>query len=536
MTFDVACSLAGHAPFDGWLVKKAMKSQTGRIELHSRESQLPPVLFIEWTDGQGVVVTPSDCDLDAPPGCTPTAPQDTTCNGVDEDCDGVMDDDFEVTQSVCGVGACASGGERTCVSGQVVDSCAPGAPAADDANCNGIDEDCSGLADEDYVPVNTGCGVGACAAIGVTSCTQGQVSDSCEPGTPAASDSTCNLEDDDCDGQVDEEYAGSATTCGVGACASTGVTSCVSGQVVDGCEPGTPAASDPSCDGRDDDCDGATDEDYVPACDGAARVTCVGGQLEHTDCSDGDVCNGAEICTGAAQCQPGTPPPLDDGDPCTTDTCDPEIGVAHETIPGCDGAPVAGGGRFETRVSVLGKVLSQSGAAVTDFAVAIYDAPADEDPRSDVALSTAADGSFRARLAEFPESIADSEPSHHLIVKVETSSLISAMRDVYVRPGDAVDLGDIHLLGRDPKITWIGPTGGVATDSQDRIEVTFPPGAVIAPTPVQITPVPERRAFPHPLPDATDTTYGMVLEPSQEFAAPVTWASRSSDRSFWDRF
>src|SRR5690606_19331088 len=106
-TRDVACSLAGHAPFDGWLVKKSMESQTGRIELHSRESQLPPALFIEWTEGQGVVVTPSDCDLEAPPGCTPTAPQDTTCNGVDEDCDGVMDDDFEVTQSVCGVGACA---------------------------------------------------------------------------------------------------------------------------------------------------------------------------------------------------------------------------------------------------------------------------------------------------------------------------------------------------------------------------------------------------------------------------------------------
>ncbi|MEK6675732.1 MAG: M4 family metallopeptidase [Planctomycetota bacterium] len=39
------------------------------------------------------------------------------------------------------------------------------------------------------------------------------------------------------------------------------------------------------------------------------------------DCDDGAFCNGAETCV-ASNCQPGTPPVLDDGVACTVDTCD----------------------------------------------------------------------------------------------------------------------------------------------------------------------------------------------------------------------
>ena len=89
--------------------------------------------------------------------------------------------------------------------------------------------------DEDYAPQATACGVGACAATGVTLVCFGCVEDSCTAGTPAADDATCDGVDDDCDGETDEDYAPQATACGVGACAATGVTlvccGCCGGQL-----------------------------------------------------------------------------------------------------------------------------------------------------------------------------------------------------------------------------------------------------------------------------------------------------------------
>ena len=74
-------------------------------------------------------------------------------------------------------------------------------------------------------------------------------------------DSDCDGVDDDCDGEVDDGYASMATSCGVGACASTGATSRVDGALVNSCEPGSASADDASCDGVDSDCDGVVDED-----------------------------------------------------------------------------------------------------------------------------------------------------------------------------------------------------------------------------------------------------------------------------------
>jgi hypothetical protein len=167
----------------------------------------------------------------------------------------------------------------------------------------------------------------------MTSCVGGMVVDSCTPGTPAADDSVCNGSDDDCNGQTDEDFVSMATSCGVGACASTGSTSCVGGMVVDSCTPGTPAADDSVCNGSDDDCNGQTDEDFVPSCMGTTASTCVGGTVVTTECADADVCNGMETCS-AGVCSPGTPVDTDDGDPCTDDSCDPMTGiVSHTPVP-----------------------------------------------------------------------------------------------------------------------------------------------------------------------------------------------------------
>ena len=53
------------------------------------------------------------------------------------------------------------------------------------------------------------------------------------------------------------------------------------------------------------------------------------GAVAGTPCPDDDVCNGSEICDGQGTCLPGTNLVVEDGDPCTTDACDPSTGVSH---------------------------------------------------------------------------------------------------------------------------------------------------------------------------------------------------------------
>src|SRR6185503_9477864 len=71
----------------------------------------------------------------------------------------------------------------------------------------------------------------------------------------------CNGVDDDCDAAIDENLG--STTCGTGACSRT-VSTCVGG-VPQICTPGQPTAE--TCNGIDDDCDGAID-------DNLGTVTC----------------------------------------------------------------------------------------------------------------------------------------------------------------------------------------------------------------------------------------------------------------------
>jgi hypothetical protein len=235
--------------------------------------------------------TPSTCVSGVETTCTPGAQRaasDSSCDGVDDDCDGQVDEDYAAADTSCGRGACAGLGRRTCVSGEEVDSCvADPSKMSADADCDGIDDDCDGTADDDYPTATTMCGVGACLAMGTRTCVNGAPVNSCDSApSGATSDTTCNNIDDDCDGRVDEDYVVTTTSCGVGACARTGQNSCVSGRVVNSCVAGAPTATrDTTCNNVDDDCDGQRDEDFaltssscgVGYCAATGQITCVSG-------------------------------------------------------------------------------------------------------------------------------------------------------------------------------------------------------------------------------------------------------------------
>lgn len=225
VTTDVAAILAGTDAGHGWLIKKVNAAQPGSVEFASRELGPGPRLVLQIDNAPGG-------------GCTSSASLDVTCNGVDDDCDGSIDEDF--------LPVCAGSNIQTCAGGSLQQT-----DCSDGNACNG-QETCSGS-------------TGAPECIG--------------EGPPVVDD---------------------GNPCTIDACTpSVGVT-------------------------------------HTPAANG-------------TSCSDGNSCNGTETCDSSGACVAGTP--LSAGiseNVCITDTtCDPIVGwvVTYEPLGTpcdsgfiCDGA------------------------------------------------------------------------------------------------------------------------------------------------------------------------------------------------------
>ncbi|MBK9263222.1 MAG: hypothetical protein IPM54_25895 [Polyangiaceae bacterium] len=242
-----------------------------------------------------------------------------------------------------------------------------------------------------------------------------------------------------------------------------------------------------------------------------------------SSCSDGDMCNGVEMCNDIGECESGVALVVDDGDDCTADSCDPLIGAVHTPIDGCTAPANSEDTVFETRASLFGRVVTNTGVAATGYTVSIFDNVDVPSIRSDVSTSIGADGSFRARLTQFPTSAPVGSAPHHVLVRIQSPGFLDVFREAYLMPTDASDLGDIVVVAHDPQVTVIGPEGGVAKDSRDLMEIVIPAGALAAPTPIRITPFTEREELPFPLPTGTITTYAFEAEPDgTQFAVPAT--------------
>ncbi len=303
----------------------------------------------------GTVADSSDCD-DTDSAVHPAAAE--SCNGIDDDCDGSVDegvlDTYWADVDGDGYGDSSSTTEAcSAPSGYVADatdcddSDAAVSPAGSEA-CNGIDDDCDGVVDEaDAGDASTwyadtdGDGYGDAGASTIA-CDQpsGYVADDrpgpedCDDADPAinpAATELCDGVDNDCDGNTDEDDAADASTWyadadgdGYGdAGSSTAACSQPPGYVADStdCDDSDAAVSPVGtevCNGTDDDCDGDVDEDsavdaatwyadadgdgYGDATDSTVSCDQPSGYLsDSTDCDDGDAAvnpAASEICNG----------------------------------------------------------------------------------------------------------------------------------------------------------------------------------------------------------------------------------------------
>jgi hypothetical protein len=137
---------------------------------------------------------------------------ETLCDGQDNDCDGEMDQGCECLDGdtrEC-LGECA-GGQQTCVGGIWGQCDGVGQPMSE--LCNSLDDDCDGDVDEDFSLLGTECsaGTGECSATASYECSGDGLSAVCPAVAGEPGDEVCNGKDDNCDGQSDEGLSGIVT-------------------------------------------------------------------------------------------------------------------------------------------------------------------------------------------------------------------------------------------------------------------------------------------------------------------------------------
>ncbi|MFH1466160.1 MAG: MopE-related protein [Pseudomonadota bacterium] len=322
----------------------------------------------------------TDCD-DADPAINPDARE--RCDGVDNDCDGIVDEDDATDAATWHADADGDGfgdagsTRRACAqpSGHVQDTTdcddqdAAVHPGADEI-CNGVDDDCDGLTDPDassdaptWYTDGDADGYGdpdnssrSCAQPGGT-VADGDDCDDGDPGVHPGAEETCDEVDQDCDGAVDEDATDLTRSWadldgdGYGDpaaaswdCEPTGVDNA---DDCDDSDAGVHPEAEETCDGVDQDCDGLVDDEasdapawyddldgdgygdasvWTYACSAPANTS-----ADPSDCDDRDATvspDGTEVCGGGDEDCDGA---VDDDD---DDVAPPTFTVAYEDADG----------------------------------------------------------------------------------------------------------------------------------------------------------------------------------------------------------
>ena len=291
-------------------------------------------------DGDGYNASSGDCDDDDPL----VGPQasDDSCDGLDNDCDGLVDDGLDSD----GDGVTTCGGADCDDSDPAVH---PGVPDL----CDGLDNDCDGVVDEaadadgdgfswcaecdDLDPLRNPAAAEVCDGLdnncdsvvdegfdgdgdGWATCgpTPWDCDDTDPNARPFHHDSfgfeACDGIDNDCDGDIDER----------GDWDGDGVTDC-EGDCDDWNPSARPGLPD-LCDGVDNDCDGSIDEDLDADADGDGHFAPGSCTQPNQDCDDAD-----------ALTHPGAPEECNGIDDDCDGQIDGQFDQDHDGVGQCSG-------------------------------------------------------------------------------------------------------------------------------------------------------------------------------------------------------
>lgn len=210
----------------------------------------------------------AESEPDAAPACVP---QGEVCNALDDDCDGAVD---EEAADLNACGECGAAPVEECnsidddcdgtIDEGVRNACGGCGPTPIE-RCNAIDDDCDGAVDETFTRLGRACngGAGVCnGGQGTVICAEDGQGVTCSaPVLPPEGEEVCDGRDNDCDGRTDETFdIGQPCSVGRGACAAHGRYVCNAAGDGAFCpvDPGQPGLE--VCDLIDNDCDGTTDE------------------------------------------------------------------------------------------------------------------------------------------------------------------------------------------------------------------------------------------------------------------------------------
>ena len=205
------------------------------------------------------------------------------CDGTDNDCDGSPDEDFQALGMPCdsgdsdlcqtGTWTCnAAGTDVECVNETLTDIL---------EICDYLDNDCDGMVDEGFDTLGLACdGVDSdLCQNGTWTCSQDGTGVECVNETAVNIPETCDAQDNDCDGQVDEEFPTKDLACDGedGDLCKNGTWTCSQDGSGVECVNENPADVVELCDGQDNDCDGDVDEVFPSlgqACDSGDSDLC----------------------------------------------------------------------------------------------------------------------------------------------------------------------------------------------------------------------------------------------------------------------